>query len=211
MDGVIVSGLPHVELIEDLKLMRQGGFPMVSIHPKAILGQDVPNVGIDETKLTYMSTSCLLNKKCKKLLYVGSMDERQPGFISAMKDAGQTVSQDQIIDSLFTFESGQQVAAQIIDRNLAFDGIVVDCDETAAGIMSALLARGYRIPQDVKIIGIDNSPYCHFLSIPLSSVCQRPVDRGEMAVNLLSQLIEHQPGVSSHVHEPQLYERQSTG
>lgn len=210
MDGVLVTGLHHTELIEDLNLMRRGGFPMVSIHSEAILGDEVPNVGIDEAKLTRMATEHLLHKGCQHLIYVGSMDVRTPGFIHAMRDAGKPVSDQQIIHSLLTFESGQQAVAQIIDRHLQYDGIVVDCDETASGVMSALLARQIKIPQDVRIIGIDNSPYCQFLPVTLSSVCQRPMERGELAVSLLNQLINGQTDTHAHIYEPMLYERQST-
>jgi LacI family transcriptional regulator len=210
MDGVIVSGLPHGELFEDLKQMHQGGFPMVTIHPDPVLGDDVPNVGISEASLTRMATEHLLAKGCRNLVQLETMNTRTPGFVQAMRDAGQVVTDAQIIQCGFSHDAGQKVIAQLIDRNIAFDGIVAQCDEHASGALAALLARGVRVPQDVRIIGIDNSPYCQYLPVQLSSICQQPFERGQMAVTLLNDLIAGKTSITSQNFKPLLYARAST-
>ncbi|MFG0250214.1 MAG: LacI family DNA-binding transcriptional regulator [Phycisphaeraceae bacterium JB051] len=211
MDGIIIAGLAHPELAEDIRTLVSSHFPIVSIHPAPIPDLKIPNVGIDETRIAELATTHLLEQGCQNLVYIGNhISERTQGFIKAMKQHGKTTSDQQIIDCGWSFENAYQAAQQLIASGMTFDGIATECDESATGILAALMDHDYKVPQDVRVIGIDNSPYCQFQPVTLSSIGQCPMRRGKAAVDMLNQIITRQATVASQVFEPELFARNST-
>ena len=69
------------------------------------------------------------------------------------------------------------------------DGVVAQSDELALGTLQFLQRNGFRVPQQVKIIGVDNSPFCGLLETPLSSVDQNIYEVGLTASRQLMKLI----------------------
>jgi DNA-binding LacI/PurR family transcriptional regulator len=65
------------------------------------------------------------------------------------------------------------------------DGIVCANDETAAKLMQSLEEVGYRVPDAVKITGIDDVRYASLLTVPLTTMRQPCVEMGEMAIHLM--------------------------
>jgi len=65
------------------------------------------------------------------------------------------------------------------------DGFVCANDETAAKLMQSLEEIGYRIPDAVKITGIDDVRYANLLTVPLTTMRQPCMELGEMAIQLM--------------------------
>ena len=65
-----------------------------------------------------------------------------------------------------------------------------DNDLIAIGAMQALKEKGYRIPEDISIIGFDDLPSCEYVSPPLTTVSVPKAFFGETAVLRIIQLIE---------------------
>jgi GntR family transcriptional regulator of arabinose operon len=72
-----------------------------------------------------------------------------------------------------------------------FDGYVCSNDRLAGHLMLALLAKGVRIPQDIRIVGIDDVTYAALLPVPLTTVRQPCAEIGETALQLLLDRIAH--------------------
>ena len=69
------------------------------------------------------------------------------------------------------------------------DCYFADNDLIAAGAIKAFKEQGYRIPQDVAIIGFDNMPLCTFLDPPLTTIHVPKQYMGMMAAKRLAELI----------------------
>ena len=65
-----------------------------------------------------------------------------------------------------------------------------DNDLIAIGAMKALKDAGYRIPQDVSIVGFDDLPSCEYMSPPLTTIMVPKLFMGETAADRIIQLIE---------------------
>lgn len=65
-------------------------------------------------------------------------------------------------------------------------GIFIHRVGVAIGAINVTIGYGIRMPQDMKVIGVDNSPFCPFNVVPLSSVNQEETQRGRLAVRLLN-------------------------
>ena len=85
--------------------------------------------------------------------------------------------------SLYTLEGGQAAASALIDRGCT--AIVCASDMMALGAIRAARQRGLRVPEDVSVVGFDDSPLIAFTDPPLTTV-RKPVHAmGQAAVRAL--------------------------
>jgi LacI family transcriptional regulator len=110
-------------------------------------------------------------------------------------------------------EAGFRMMKALLDLGAPPDGIFCHNDVMAIGALKAILDAGYRIPQDIAIVGFDNVHYSQYLQIPLTSVDQLTSELGESAANLALELIaqkaQPQPPRSILL-SPKLVQRQSS-
>lgn len=105
-------------------------------------------------------------------------------FRAALRKIGLSVQNDYIVRSEKRFmEAGEDGMRQLIDRGTLPDVIVAAYDQIAYGAMKYAENQGYRIPQDLSFVGIDDISPTPYLGIPLSSlhidfeqVCEQVVE-----------------------------------
>ncbi|WP_438816884.1 LacI family DNA-binding transcriptional regulator [Umezawaea beigongshangensis] len=112
--------------------------------------------------------------------------------------------------SLFTVEGGQAAGHALLDRGCT--AIVCGSDLMAFGAIRAARQRGLSVPQDVSVVGFDDSPLIVFADPPLTTLRQ-PVDAmGQAAVHALLEEIAGTPAPHAEfVFLPELVVRGSTG
>lgn len=123
--------------------------------------------------------------------------QRQQGYEQALQDAGLELDPRRLIAGDFTVESGRQAARQLLQQTTDIDGLVVGDDDMAIGAMAELLQAGYRIPEDIAVIGFDDVPYARYMSPPLSSM-YLPIR--EMAVMAARQVLHRVYRQSAELH-----------
>jgi len=98
-------------------------------------------------------------------------DQRCRAFIDALAAAGHTARGDQISRGTFGFDWGWDWAASMHRAGrLKGAGIFAGNDEIAVGVAYRTREEGLRVPDDVRLIGFDDSRYCAFITPSLSSV-----------------------------------------
>jgi alanine racemase len=112
--------------------------------------------------------------------------------------------------TLFGVEGGHAAATRLLDRGIT--GIVCGSDLMALGAIRAIRARGLSIPDDVSVLGYDDSPLLPFTDPPLSTLRQPVLAMSTAAVRALTDEIGGQPAPhSEYVFQPELVIRGSTG
>jgi DNA-binding LacI/PurR family transcriptional regulator len=86
--------------------------------------------------------------------------------------------------------SGYQVARQILASGMTVDSLLCASDRIAVGAVKALTEVGRHVPEDVSVIGFDDHPLAARSTPPLTTVAQPMVSEGEVAVSLLTELLE---------------------
>ena len=217
VDGLIVGG--HVggdideSILPELLAIQQSGIPVITaFHDQA--HPSLPNVGNCGSEIGHMATQHLIERGCRSIAHLNSsMIPRFEGYKAALRDHGLEVRPELIWSAKFDFshQVGEQAVTHWLDAGIEFDGLVAQCDEQAVGAINALIARGRRVPDDVRIVGIDDAPYCEFCSVTLSSVSQSFDAIGRRAVEMLLQAIED-PGrpIASVNIPPVLHPRRSS-
>ena len=114
------------------------------------------------------------------------------------------------IEGNFTQETGRQAMERLLEEAPQLDGVFAANDLMALGAVTALHDHGKRVPEDVAVVGFDDSTAALACRPPLTTIRQ-PVE--DMAAQMARLLLEHieQPGrpVESVIFEPTLIVRES--
>jgi LacI family transcriptional regulator len=119
--------------------------------------------------------------------YMGSQ-ARLSGFRRAMAQAGLSVREDWICSGDFTFLSGQECGAYLLQRPGRPTAVFASSDEMALGVMHVAAAAGLSIPSDLSVVGFDDMISARF-SIPPLTTIRQPV--AEMSLAAADILITH--------------------
>ena len=111
--------------------------------------------------------------------------ERVAGFTNALAERGLTLAPDFIAEGAYTFESGAACAELLLTRTPRPTAIFAGNDETAAGVYRTAYLRGLKIPDDLTIIGFDDSPLASRLCPSLTTMRQPIRDMGRLAAEKL--------------------------
>lgn len=124
---------------------------------------------------------------------------RRLGYLEAIRAAGRTPDAALEETGWFTREGGEEAMRILLERRPDIDGVFAASDLMAAGALSVLYTNGRRIPQDVAIVGFDDSIIAQSTHPPLSSIRQSMEQMGRELVNVLLQSASSPDGVVRHV------------
>ncbi len=99
-----------------------------------------------------------------------SARERRLGFEDALSDAGITLPRSLIARGNYTFETGVTAANRLLDLSPRPTAIFASNDEMAAGVVFAARERGIAIPDELSLIGFDDTPIAAHIWPPLTTV-----------------------------------------
>lgn len=110
-----------------------------------------------------------------------SAKERRRGFEDALADAQIHLPRSLIADGNYTFESGIAAANKLLDLNPRPTAIFACNDEMAAAVIFVARERGIAVPQDLSVVGFDDTPIAAHIWPPLTTVRWPIVSMGRAA------------------------------
>ena len=135
--------------------------------------------------------------------------DRLAGFREAMARYGHPFVPS--AEGNFTQAGGEQAMERLLAEEPALDGVFVANDLMAAGALSVLRDYGRRVPEDVAVIGFDDSPSALSCRPQLTTVRQPVEDMGaEMVRLVLARIADPGLAPTSVIFDPTLIVRQST-
>lgn len=144
-------------------------------------------VGIDNRRAAYLATEHLLKAGARRVSFIAlaggapTVEARVAGFLEASERS--TVHRPAALN--------QESLRPLLAASKKSDGFVCVNDRTAGHVMHTLLALGRRIPQDVRIVGIDDVQYASLLPVPLTTIHQPCRAIGEAAMSAMLDRIAH--------------------
>ncbi|WP_233571673.1 LacI family DNA-binding transcriptional regulator [Cellulomonas triticagri] len=144
----------------------------------------------------------------------GSADEREAGYRDALTAAGVPVDPALLLDApdWDRRSSGAAAAVRLLDSGAPFDAVFCFNDAMAFGVLRVLASRGLRVPEDVAVVGFDNTEQSRFSTPPLTSVDPGQEQIARTAVDLLVRRIEGRTGAPEVVvADHHLVVRESSG
>lgn len=135
-----------------------------------------PTILIDNRTAGLDATEHLIAQGCTNILHVSGnlkrnvYQERFEGFKQALEKHGLPYSKLQLLETDLDPERVHLALDRIKNTQQPIDGIFVANDTFAVHLIKALLKEGYRIPQDIKIIGFNNDPVSEVISPNLTTI-----------------------------------------
>lgn len=111
-----------------------------------------------------------------------------------------------VVSGNWSLQSGYEAVQELLARNVTFSMIVAGNDDMASGAMKALREVGFRVPEDVSISGVDNSPFSQYIYPALTTInvpIQQMVEQG------ILQLVDATDATANHPIEGKLIIRDS--
>ncbi|HET9648660.1 MAG TPA: substrate-binding domain-containing protein [Microlunatus sp.] len=171
------------------------GFPIAVIDPIRLGDTRCITIGTTNYTGGVTATEHLLSLGHRRIGYAGGpaaadvSQARLAGFLAAMRRADALVEESMITHCSFSYEDGRAVAPALLDRTDRPTAIFAAGDEIAQGMMEEARRRSIRVPEDLSIIGFDDSFMASRTTPPLTTIAQPLVEMGQVATRSLTQLI----------------------
>ena len=181
---------------------------VTSGHPVifAATGEMGPTISIDNDGAIRQALLHLMAHGHRQIAFIagypnddqGDSGLRLKAFQQTVKEYGLASEPNLIAYGSHGINGGQQAMRQILDFGVPFTAVMASNDESAIGAMSTLKAAGLRIPEDVAIIGIDDTFEAITQEPPLTTFHSSPFRMGYQALETLLDYIE---GRSDHLED----------
>ena len=222
VSGIIfVSGIHAVEGTDPERYRRlaEGGLPLVLVSG-AIPGIGATCISADDAESAELAVSHLAQLGHRRIGLATGHTRYQPvvrrieGFRTAMRAHVDPSLSDADLDELvectiFTTEGGASAAETLLDRGAT--AIVCGSDLMALGVITTARRRGLRVPEDLSVVGSDDSMLIQYTDPPLTTVRQPVVAMGTAAAGALVEQISGVPPMTSEMlFRPELVVRGTT-
>jgi len=204
------AGSPH----EHYRLLRERALPVVLVNASS---DDLafPQVSTDDAVAAEQAFSHLQALGHEKIGMILGPDDHMPSrlrlaaFLATANRAGVGDPEAMVEHVPFSLEAGHAAGARLVGRGLT--GIICASDPLALGAIRAVRRLGLRVPEDVSIVGYDDSALMMCTDPPLTTIRQPIEAMGRAAVKLLSSQIEGTVATPERLlFEPELVVRGST-
>ena len=172
---------------------------------------------VDDFESSVNATEHLINSGCKKIALFSSIDNlsvgklRAQGYLKALEKNGIPINDVNII--LTDSEEDFDKKAQLLFDKHKIDGIFAVDEHAAVSAIKLGLKNGYKIPEELSVIGFADGVWSRRLSPSLSTVSQHGPEIGEAAAKLLIEELESKDEEYKHkttVIKTELRQREST-
>jgi LacI family transcriptional regulator len=205
---------------EDLANLNASGFPMVLVHRTPPPSLAIPSVTVENIEITHKLIEHLIQVHGKRriLFLRGPLSQedsyrREVGYKSALAANGIPFDENLVLNGEFERDIAFQVLNDFLGngKQVAFDAVFTGDDDAAIGTLKALHKYGYRIPEDVAVIGFDDLGFAPFLNPPLTTVRAPTESVGRIATERLFDLLENQQSDGAVILPTEIIFRRSCG
>jgi len=216
VDGFILASVRLREpIVEELVEQR---FPVVLVNRK-LANENVNYVVLDNFNGAYLITEHLIKTGYRKIgIIMGSSElstgrDRMEGYRKALTDYDLPFVKKYVFQGSFARNTGYEGAKRLLALNNIPDAIFSGSDYFALGVFDATDEVGIKIPEDIALVGFDDTEFSAHTRIGLTTVSQRKYEMGSMGVQILINYIEveEKDYVNRIVLEPRLIIRESCG
>jgi LacI family transcriptional regulator len=215
VDGLIIASARTDD--STVRNLFHEGFPVVLAN-RRIHNDSGDYVVLDNEYGAYLAVSHLFKLGRRRIgmirgpSFTSTGEERFKGYLKAIRDSGLPIEDGLVEEGYFREDVGYRLAKHLMSQSHSPDSILCGDDELAMGAMRALDDMGVKVPEDVALIGFDDSQLSSHPRIQLTTVSQDVVKMGTLAIEMLVRRIEGQSKIHERITlKPHLIIRKSCG
>ncbi len=195
--GIIITDIEAgINGKEILTRVSKSNTPVV-LADREIPNSGLPLVAVNNKKGGYMATKYLIELGYERIgfltnsLALKNIRDRFEGYKQALDEAGIKLSPELIIESGYRDNLTYISIESLLARNCKPDAFFVTGDLMAIKAISAIRNYGYKIPDDIGIVGFDDIWMSQFITPPLTTVWQPKYELGKLVMEQLDSLIKN--------------------
>ncbi len=221
IDGLLISPSSETEDMSHLKHLHDRGFPIV-FFDRIVDEIDTHKVIVDSKKGGYDATNHLIEGGYKQIATLANVEylsitrDRVSGYQAALEDHKIKFDPSLVKYCLhggLVYEEVEIALDALFKQKKKPDAIFAAADKLTTNCLRYFKAKKIRVPEDIAIIGFSNIDLTELLSPSLSVVRQPAFEMGQVATELLLNLIESKRPVKdfeTKMLQPELFIREST-
>ena len=208
---ILCSGTVEVKRFEDL------GVPLVTIE--RFLESGTAAIECDNRQGGRMVAKHLAEKGCRKVVYLSGenaepmpADERALGFSEVCRKVGLECLdlEEEKSDALYASLDYHEYIERILDEHPEIDGIFASSDVIAAQVIQICRRKGIRIPEQIKLVGFDDSLISMLTSPSITTIRQPIPEMASLAVQTILRASNKEMVPSRTILPVSLVERETT-
>jgi LacI family transcriptional regulator len=192
VDGIIVL----TGKLSDAFLINIASQLPVVVTGRQIDAPNITGIAFDDFNGAKLAARHLIGLGHERIAYIsGPLDhfdaaQRLEGFKDELNAQGLSLDPALMVVSDFQEAGGYQAMNALLASRAAFSGVFAANDQMAYGARLALSRAGFRVPEDVSLVGFDDLPHSAFTLPPLTSIRQQVYEIGAMAARAMLELIK---------------------
>ncbi len=192
VDGFIMSLAEETQVknkTDHIALLLKHNIPVV-LFDRVSDDINCDKVIIDDFGAAYEATIHLLNEGRKYIVLISDIEElsvgklRINGYLKALSEAS-NYTEEPVVISVTKDDDLEDVIDTLFASNKKVDGILSIDNTSGVVALHKALKKGYRVPQELSIIGFSDENVLPFTDPKLSTISQHTFDIGQAAVMLL--------------------------
>jgi LacI family transcriptional regulator len=214
-EGIIIVTSELTE--EQVDAFDKASLPLVVIDPLNLPRTDVTSVGATNFSGGLSATEHLLCLGHRRIGFAGGPvraacgQARLHGYRAALEKAGISPDPELTLHGPFSYPAGLEMGSQLLSAPEPPTAVFAASDTTALGVVEAARRRGLRVPDDLSVVGFDDTILATLATPALTVVRQPLFDMGRVALRTLLRLAAGESLDSHHVElATQLVVRDST-
>jgi LacI family transcriptional regulator len=188
-----------------IEAASNASLPFVIVDPVDTHHARMVSVGSSNWAGARTAAEHLIELGHRRIAWIGGPEasdaarDRLYGYQAALDAAGVGIDASLIRAGQFAIETGAEHARDILTSANPPTAIMAGDDEIAVGVLAAAHQLGIRIPQDLSVMGFDDTPQAAWTTPPLTTVHQHLEGMGAMAVQTVLVMAEGNKPSSRHV------------
>ncbi len=189
VDGVIFMGSSVTE--EHVQAFNQANVPVI-LAATVDEANELPSVNIDYYEAMKDVVNYVITNETTEIGFVSSPltaklnQKKKEGFEAALKANELNLDETMVYDGDDTYKSGLEAADYFLRLDQAPKAILASSDEMALGVIHGAQDQGKKIPEDLIVIGFDNTRLATMVRPTLTTVVQPMYDIGAVSMRLLT-------------------------